>query len=84
MGKILLIVGLIGLVLSGGVFLVSVLLPIINAPRTSWDEAMWGILPGGCCSSIFLVVAVVGLILMLTAKKEEPPRARSRRRDDDV
>jgi hypothetical protein len=72
----LLIIGLAGFFLSGCVFIVSVLLPVVSNGKTSWDEAMMGIIPGGCCSLLSLVIAAVGLILMLTAKKE--PRSRPR------
>jgi hypothetical protein len=46
LGKIILVLGIIGILLGGGVFLVSVLLPILTDGRTSWEEALLGIIPG--------------------------------------
>jgi hypothetical protein len=83
MGLVLLIIGLVGLFLSGSVLVVSLVLPVVSDGKTSWDEAMMGIVPGGCCSFVFLALAVVGLVLMLTGKKG-PPERRRRRRDEDA
>lgn len=57
--------GVIGFILSLGLLGVSLLLPIVNGPRTSWSEAAIGIVPGALCSFIFLVVMLVGLFLWL-------------------
>ena len=45
-GKIILILGILGTLLGGAVLLISVLLPVITDGRTGWDEAMFGIVPG--------------------------------------
>jgi hypothetical protein len=81
MGKVLLIVGLVGLVIGLGVLGVSLLLPIVNAPRTSWEEA--GIIPGALCSCVFFLLSAAGLVVMLTGKARPPERPRSRRAPDD-
>lgn len=57
--------GVIGFILSLGLLGVSLLLPIVNGPHTSWSEAAIGIVPGALCSFIFLVVMLVGLFLWL-------------------
>jgi hypothetical protein len=67
-----LIVGVIFLLLSCCGLGVSVSLPIINGPRTSWNEAMAGIIPGAICSVLSLIIVVVGLILVLMAPKKSP------------
>jgi hypothetical protein len=41
-----LILGLAGVLLGGVVLVVSLLLPTLTDGRTSWDEALLGIIPG--------------------------------------
>ena len=68
-GLIVLILGLIGAFLGGGTLLVSLLLPALTDGRTSWDEAMFGIIPGAIVLIFSFVIAVVGLIVMLMGRK---------------
>ncbi len=70
MAKIALILGIIGIVLGGGVFLVSVLLPPLTNGRTSWEEAMLGIIPGALILMVSFVVAIVGVILLIMKRKK--------------
>ncbi|MBC7931660.1 MAG: hypothetical protein H7Z38_13955, partial [Rubrivivax sp.] len=44
-GKIILALGVLGLLLGGLVLLVSLLLPVVTDGRTSWEEALLGIIP---------------------------------------
>ncbi len=69
LGKIVLIVGILGVVLGGGVFLVSVLLPVVTDGRTSWEEALLGIIPGAVVLIISFLIAVVGLVLVLRKRR---------------
>jgi hypothetical protein len=69
-----LIVGLVLFLLSFCAVGISVSLPIINGPRTSWSEAMMGIIPASICTFLSLLIAIVGLVLVLMAPKKEPPR----------
>jgi uncharacterized membrane protein YhiD involved in acid resistance len=69
-GLVALILGLIGTVLGGGVLLISLLLPALTDGRTSWDEAMLGIIPGALLLSISVVVAVAGLVVMIVQRKK--------------
>jgi len=66
---VVLILGIIGMLLGGGVFLVSVLLPLLTDGRTSWEEAMLGIIPGALVLVLSFVVAVVGLVMMIMKKR---------------
>ena len=68
-GLVALILGLIGMLLGGGVLLVSLLLPVLTDGRTSWEEAMFGIIPGALVLSHSLVVAVVGLVVMIVKRR---------------
>jgi hypothetical protein len=70
LAKIALILGIVGVVLGGGVFLVSVLLPPLTNGRTSWEEAMLGIIPGALILMVSFVVAIVGVILLIMKRKK--------------
>jgi len=70
MGKVALILGVIGMFLGGGVLLVSVLLPPLTDGRTSWDEAMLGIIPGALVLLGSFILAVVGLIVIMMRRKK--------------
>ena len=68
-GLVALILGLTGMLLGGGVLLVSLLLPVLTDGRTSWEEAMLGIIPGALVLSFSFVVAVVGLVVMIVKRR---------------
>ncbi|HJR06305.1 MAG TPA: hypothetical protein VJ842_03520 [Pyrinomonadaceae bacterium] len=70
MGKVSLILGIVGMLLGGVVFLVSLLLPPLTNGRTSWEEAMLGIIPGALLLSVSFIVAVVGLIFTLKRRNK--------------
>jgi hypothetical protein len=70
MGKVALILGIIGVLLGGGVLLVSILLPLVTDGRTSWEEALLGIIPGAVVLSGSFILALIGLILVLTKRKK--------------
>jgi hypothetical protein len=57
--KIVLVLGILGVVLGFAVTAISVALPIVNGPRTSWEEAMFGIIPGA-------IVLVLSFIVFLS------------------
>lgn len=69
MGKVILVLGILGVLLGGAVLLVSLLLPALTSGRTSWEEAMLGIIPGALLLGS-LVVAVVGVIIILMKRKK--------------
>ena len=71
-GLVVFIVGLLGVLLGGGVLLVSLLLPVLTDGRTSWDEAMLGIIPGALLLSLSFVVAVAGLIVIIMKRRKQP------------
>jgi hypothetical protein len=71
-GLAVLILGVAGVLLGGGVLLVSLLLPALTDGRTSWDEAMWGIIPGALLLSLSFVVALAGLIVVIVKRKKQP------------
>lgn len=73
-GKIIMILGILGVLLGGAVLLVSLLLPVLTEGRTSWDEALLGIIPGAIVLAISFVVFVGGVIIMLVQRKKKQLR----------
>jgi len=65
-----LVLGVSGMLLGGGIVLVSALLPALTDGRTSWEEAMLGIIPGALLLSLSFIVAVVGLIVMILKRRK--------------
>ncbi len=70
LGKIVLILGILGMLLGGAVLLVSALLPTITEGKTSADEALLGIIPGAIVLIGSFFFAVIGLIVVLMKKKK--------------
>lgn len=70
-GLVVLILGLVGALLGGGTLLVSLLLPALTDGRTSWDEALLGIIPGAIVLVFSLIMAAVGLVLLLVSRKRK-------------
>jgi hypothetical protein len=69
-GKIILIIGILGVLLGGAVLLISLLLPVLTEGRTSWDEALLGIIPGAIVLIGAFVIFAVGLIIVLVQRKK--------------
>ncbi len=70
-GKIIMIIGILGVLLGGAVLLISLLLPVLTEGRTSWDEALLGIIPGAVVLTISFVIFVAGLIIVLVQRKKK-------------
>ena len=70
LGKIVLILGILGILLGGGVLLVSALLPTLTDGRTSMDEALLGIIPGAIVLIGSFFLAIIGVIVMLMTRKK--------------
>ena len=70
MGKVALILGVLGILLGGGVLLVSLLLPAMTNGRTSWEEAMFGIIPGALVLMGSFVLAIIGAVVLMMKKKK--------------
>ena len=69
-GKIVLVLGILGILLGGLVLGISLLLPVVTDGRTSWEEAMLGIIPGAVVLFFSFVVALIGLIVVLMKRKK--------------
>jgi hypothetical protein len=70
LSKLALILGIIGMAIGGFVLLISLLLPVVTDGRTSWEEAMLGIIPGAVFLVLSTVVALIGLILVVMRRKK--------------
>ena len=73
-GKIIMILGLLGVLLGGAVLLVSLLLPVLTDGRTSWDEALLGIIPGAIVLTVSFIIFAGGVIIMLVQRKKKQLR----------
>ena len=73
--KIVLTLGILGVLLGFAVTAISVALPIVNGPHTSWDEAMFGIIPGAVVLVFSLFVFLIGLIFVVKNRKRRVPSA---------
>jgi hypothetical protein len=74
-GQIILIIGLLGVLLGGAVLLISLLLPVLTDGRTSWDEALLGIIPGAIVLIGAFIIFAVGLIIVLVQRKKRAAAA---------
>ena len=70
MGKVALILGILGILLGGAIFVISLLLPVITDGRTSWDEAMIGIIPGALILVFSFLLAIAGVIVIVIRRKK--------------
>ena len=69
--KILLVLGILGIILGFVVTAVSTALPMITDGRTSWEEAMLGIIPGIVLIVIAFLFAAVGLIFVIKGRNSK-------------
>ena len=70
-GKIIMIVGILGVLLGAAVLLISLLLPVLTDGRTSWDEALLGIIPGAFVLAISFIIFAGGLVMVLVQRKKK-------------
>ena len=68
--KIILVLGILGVLLGFLVTGVSVALPIVNGPHTSWDEAMLGIIPGVLVLVVSFFFFLLGLVFVIKNRKK--------------
>ena len=73
-GKIIMVIGILGVFLGGAVLLISLLLPLITDGRTRWDEALLGIIPGAVVLVVSFVIFAGGLIIVLVQRKKKQLR----------
>ena len=69
-GKIILALGVLGILLGGAVLLVSLLLPALTNGRTSWEEALLGIIPGALVLVVSFLITLAGVVVILVGRKK--------------
>lgn len=67
--KIILVIGILGLLLGLAVTGISVALPIATDGRTSWEEAALGIIPGILVLIVSFFLFLLGLIFVIKNRK---------------
>lgn len=70
MGKIFLILGILGILLGGAVAVISLLLPSMTR-NVSMSEASIGIIAGAVVLFLSFIPAIAGLIMVLVKKKPQ-------------
>ena len=70
--KIVLVLGILGVLLGLLVTVISIVLPFVNN-HVKMEEAMFGIIPGVIVLIISFLVAVLGLIFVLKNRKKPLP-----------
>jgi len=70
-GKILLILGILGILLGGLVAIGSLILPEMTR-NVSMDEAMIGVIIGAVLLVLSFLPAILGIVLIIMKKKKEP------------
>lgn len=69
--KIVLVLGILGLLLGIAVTGISVALPFVTDGRTSWEEAMIGIIPGALLLIVSFFIFLLGLIFVIKNRKKK-------------
>lgn len=68
--KIVMILGILGVLLGFAVAVISAALVPMTNGRTSWEEAVFGIVPGVVLLILSFFVFVIGLILVVKNRKK--------------
>ena len=51
-------------------FFKVLMMPVLTDGRTSWDEALFGIVPGAVVLTVSFVIFTAGLIMVLVQRKK--------------
>jgi hypothetical protein len=68
--KILIGIGTALTLLCGLVLLISLALPVMSSGKTSWDEAMLGIIPSAICGFLSFLLLVGGVVWLTMARRK--------------
>ena len=69
MGKVILILGILGILLGGGIAVVSLLLPQVTR-NVSGNEAMIGVVAGAAVLVLSFIPAIVGVIVLMMKRNK--------------
>lgn len=67
---LVLAVGAFCLLVSAAAVVISLLVPILNAPHADFEEAVPFLVGGGCCSAVSLLIVLAGIMLLVLSRKE--------------
>jgi hypothetical protein len=70
-GKILLVLGILGILLGGLVAIISLILPEMTR-NVSSSEAMIGVVIGAILLVLSFIPAIIGVVLIIMKKKKAP------------
>ena len=73
--KIVLVLGILGILLGFAVTAISAALPFVTDGRTSWDEAALGIIPGALILVVSFFVFLIGLIFVIINRRKNKATA---------
>lgn len=68
-GKILLILGILGILLGGLITIIFLIVPT-QTRNVSWDEAAIGIIAGAVLLVLSFIPAIIGIILIVMKRKQ--------------
>jgi hypothetical protein len=68
--KILIGIGTALTLLCGLVLLISLALPVVSSGKTSWDEAMLGIVPSAICGFLSFLLLVGGVVWLAMSRRK--------------
>ena len=68
--KIVLVLGILGVLLGFAITAISVALPLVTDGRTSWDEAAIGIIPGALILVMSFFVFLIGLMFVIVNRRK--------------
>lgn len=71
--KVVIALGVLGVLLGFGIAVVSALLPELTSGRVNWEEAALGIIPGVLVLIVSFFVLVIGVVLLVVGKKKKQP-----------
>ena len=69
--KIVLVIGILGVLLGLAVTGISVALPFATDGKVAWDEAVIGIIPGVLVLIVSFLIFLVGVIFVIKNRKKQ-------------
>lgn len=73
LAKVVIVLGVLGVLLGFGVAVVSALLPELTSGRVNWEEAALGIIPGVLVLLVSFFILVIGVVLLVVGKRKKQP-----------
>lgn len=68
--KVIIVLGVLGVLLGIAVTAISAILPEMTNGRVSWEEAALGIIPDVIVLLVSAVIFIIGLIMLIVARRK--------------